>query len=126
MLDTSEFIIQVLIENQKLSQDDAKRLREYILDKEMSFDEAVIRSNIISPTEVAIAKATICEYPFTDLNNYDIDIRQSRCMPKSMAERLPALYFRRYRNGSDGGPARSTGDRRAASNTQKADRSCCL
>lgn len=88
MLDTNEFIIQLLIESEKLDRESAERLREYIRDHEMGFDEAVIRSNIVSTHDVAIAKATISEYPFADLNKYDIDIRQSRAMPKSMAERL--------------------------------------
>jgi len=91
MLDTAEFIIQVLIESQKLSQDDATRLREFIAEKGLGFDEGVIRSNIVSPFDVAIAKASICEYPFADLQKYDIDIRQSRCMRKSMSERLRAF-----------------------------------
>ncbi len=91
MLDTSEFIIQSLIECEKLTIAEADRLREYIVEKSIGFDEAVIRSNIITPHDVAIAKATICEYPFIDLRQYDIDIRQSRCLPKSMSERLRAF-----------------------------------
>lgn len=91
MLDTSEFIIQALIESEKLTPADAKRLRDYIVEKNTGFDEAVIRSNIISPHDVAIAKATICEYPFVDLRQYDFDIRQSRALPKSMSERLRAF-----------------------------------
>lgn len=91
MLDTAEFIIQSLIECEKLTESDASKLREYITEKNIGFDEAVIRSNIISPHDVAIAKSTICEYPFVDLRQYDIDIRQSRCLPKSMSERLRAF-----------------------------------
>lgn len=91
MLDTNEFIIQLLIESEKLDQESAGRLREYISEHAVGFDEGVIRSNIVSPHDVAIAKATICEYPFADLKKYDIDIRQSRALPKSMAERLRAF-----------------------------------
>lgn len=91
MLDTAEFIIQALIESEKLTAADADRLREYIIEKDTSFDESVIRSNIISPFDVAIAKAMICEYPFVDLRHYDIDIRQSRTLPKAMSERLRAF-----------------------------------
>ena len=91
MLDTAEFIIQVLIEGEKLTQENAAKLRSYIIEREVSFDEGVIRSNIVSPFDVAGAKATICEYPFVDLQKFDIDIRQSRCMRKSMSERLRAF-----------------------------------
>ena len=91
MLDTAEFIIQVLIESSKLTPIDADRLRAYIAENGVCFDEAVIRSNIVSSHDVAIAKSTICEYPFADLMNYDIDIRHSRSMPKSVSERLRAF-----------------------------------
>ncbi len=91
MLDTSEFILQALIEARKLTEAEATSLRESIEEKEMDFDEAVIRSNFVSPHDVALIKASICEYPFVDITNYDIDIRQSRYLPKSVAERLGAF-----------------------------------
>ncbi len=91
MLDTSEFILQALLEAGRISEGEANRLRSYIHEKELDFDEAVIRSNIVSPYEVAIVKASICEYPFTDITRFDIDIRHSRCMPKPVSERLRAF-----------------------------------
>lgn len=91
MLDTSEFILQALIEAGKITDPEAEKLRTFIADKELDFDEGVIRSNIISPHDVAIVKASICEYPFTDITKFDVDIRQSRCMPKSASERLRAF-----------------------------------
>ena len=91
MLDTSEFIIQALLEANKLTSREAVLIRESINEKEMDFDEAIIRSNFVSPYDVAIVKASICEYPFADLTKFDIDIRQSRCMQKSVSERLRAF-----------------------------------
>lgn len=88
MLDTSEFILQALIEANKLTDHGAAKLRDAISDNEMDFDEAVIRSNVVTPYDVAIVKASICEYPFIDITNFDIDIRQSRSIPKSVSERL--------------------------------------
>lgn len=91
MLDTSEFIIQALIEYGSLDEAAAARLSDFAREHEVCFDEAVIRSNIISPRDVAVVKAMICEYPFVEIKNYDIDIRHSRCLPKSMSERLRAF-----------------------------------
>lgn len=91
MLDTSEFIIQALIEAGKLTEEQAASLRDTIQEKEMDFDEAIIRSNFVSPFDVALTKASICEYPFADITKFDIDIRQSRRMPKSVSERLRAF-----------------------------------
>jgi len=91
MLDSSEFIIQGLIEARKITEKQATDLRVSIQEKEMDFDEAIIRSNSVSPFDVALMKASICEYPFADITKFDIDIRQSRAMPKSVSERLRAF-----------------------------------
>ena len=91
MLDSSEFILQALIEAKKLTEVEAEKLRDVIKEQEMDFDEAVIRTNYVSTTDVAVVKASICEYPFADITKFDIDIRQSRCMPKSVSERLRAF-----------------------------------
>ncbi len=91
MLDTSEFILQALVEAKKLTETEAASLRESMQEKEMDFDEAVIRSSFVSPYDVGLVKASICEYPFVDITKFDIDIRQSRYMPKSASERLGAF-----------------------------------
>lgn len=91
MLDTSEFIIQALIEASKITEGEAGKLRSFIREKGLDFDEAVIRSSFVSSLDVAVVKASICEYPFADIPSYDIDIRQSRLMPKSVSERLHAF-----------------------------------
>lgn len=91
MLDTSEFIIQALIEASKITEGEAGKLRSFIREKGLDFDEAVIKSSFVSSLDVAVVKASICEYPFADIPSYDIDIRQSRLMPKSVSERLHAF-----------------------------------
>jgi len=91
MLDTSEFILQALIEAKKISEADAKKIRASVVEMELEFDEAIIRSNVVSSYDVAIVKASICEYPFADLTKFDIEIRHSRCIPKPVSERLRAF-----------------------------------
>jgi type II secretory ATPase GspE/PulE/Tfp pilus assembly ATPase PilB-like protein len=91
VLDTSEFVIQALIEDGKLSAGNAEELRRYSALHEVSLEEAVIRLQKVSSRDLAIAKSVICEYPFVDLTIADTDIRNSRRLPKSMAERLVAF-----------------------------------
>ena len=91
MLDTSEFVIQALIEDGKLSSAGAAELRSYAAEREVSLEEAVIRLQKISTRDLAVAKSIICEYPFLDLAMIDTDIRNSRRLPKAMAERLVAF-----------------------------------
>lgn len=88
MLDTSEFILQALLEAEKLTTSEAEKIKAMMVEQEMDLNEAIIRSNYITGTDVAIVRASICEYPFVDLAKFDIDIRQSRAIPKSIAERL--------------------------------------
>ncbi len=91
MLDTTEFVIQALIEDGKLSENGAAELRVYAREHEVSLEEAVIRLKKVSTRDLAIAKSNICEYPFVDLTLVDADIRNSRRLPKAMAERLIAF-----------------------------------
>lgn len=91
MLDTSEFIIQALIEDGKLSHPGAEDLRRYISEHNASIEDAVIRLKKVSTRDLAVAKASICEYPFVDLTMVDADIRNSRRLPKATAERLVAF-----------------------------------
>ena len=91
MLDTTEFVIQALIEDGKLSESGASELRKYAAAHEVSLEEAVIRLKKVSTRDLAVAKAVICEYPFVDLSLVDTDIRNSRRLPKAMAERLVAF-----------------------------------
>tara|TARA_R110002073_G_scaffold239285_1_gene400862 strand:- start:431798 stop:433492 length:1695 start_codon:yes stop_codon:yes gene_type:complete len=91
MLDTSEFILQALIEANKITDVEAVKLRSSIEENEIGLDEAVIRTSYVSSHDVAVVKASICEYPFADIKKFDIDIRQSRSMPKSVSERLRAF-----------------------------------
>lgn len=88
MLDTSEFVIQALIEEGKLSAQSADELRRYANNHDVTLEEAVIRLQKVSSRDLAIAKSMICEYPFVDLTLVDTDIRNSRRIPKAMAERL--------------------------------------
>lgn len=91
VLDTTEFIIQALIEDGKLSETGAAELRVYAADHEVTLEEAVIRLKKVSTRELAVAKSVICEYPFVDISLVDADIRNSRRLPKAMAERLIAF-----------------------------------
>lgn len=91
MLDTTEFVIQALIEDGKLSEGGASELRKYAAAHEVSLEEAVIRLKKVSTRDLAVAKSVICEYPFVDLSLVDADIRNSRRLPKAMSERLVAF-----------------------------------
>jgi type IV pilus assembly protein PilB len=80
-----------LIEDGKLSAVSADEMRRFIIENECSIEDATIRLKKVSTRDLAIAKASICEYPFVDLSMVDTDIRNSRRLPKALAERLIAF-----------------------------------
>jgi len=88
MLNATDFVIETLIEDQKMTHGEADNLRAYIIEHEIPFDEAMMRLNLASTRDVAIAKSVICEYPFVELENFDVDIRNSRRLSKTISERL--------------------------------------
>ena len=91
MLEASEFILRSLIEDGKITDEDGAEIRSYAVDHQVSLDEAAIKLSKLSGREIALAKAAVCEYPFVDLERFDIDITNSRLLPKSMSERLCAF-----------------------------------
>jgi len=91
MLNTSEFIIQSLVEDAKLSRGDADEIRRFMADKGATLEDAAIYTKKIGTRDLAVAKAGICEYPFLDLSMIDADIRNSRRLNNSISERLVAF-----------------------------------
>ncbi|MFK7759038.1 MAG: GspE/PulE family protein [Phycisphaerales bacterium] len=91
MLEASEFILQSLVEETKLTDEDASEIRAFALENDAELDESALKLGKISARDLALAKATVCEYPFVDIDMFDIDITNSRLMPKNMAERNAAF-----------------------------------
>ena len=91
MLEASEFILQSLVEEGKLSEHDIGEIREYAQEHKAGVDEVALKLGKVSSRDVAMAKATVCEYPFLDIELFDIDITNSRLLPKSMSERNTAF-----------------------------------
>ncbi|MBY0307226.1 MAG: GspE/PulE family protein, partial [Phycisphaerales bacterium] len=51
----------------------------------------LVEQSVLTPRQVALVRAQICEVPFVDLEHYQVDIANARRMPKSMSESLGAL-----------------------------------
>lgn len=87
MLEASEFILQSLKEEGKLTEKDVQDIQEYASEYNASIDDAALKLGKITARDIGLAKAIVCEYPFVDIDMFDIDIANSRRLPKSMAER---------------------------------------
>jgi len=91
MLEASEFILQSLVEEGKLTSKDVEEIHQYATEHQISVDDSALKMGKLSARDIGLAKAVVCEYPFIDLDMFDIDISNSRRIPKSMAERNNAF-----------------------------------
>jgi len=53
--------------------------------------ESLVALSIVPSRRLAIARAKVCEYPFVDLGLFEIDNRNTRHVPRAMAEKLTAF-----------------------------------
>ncbi len=91
MLEASEFILQSFVEDGELTAEDVAEIRVYGEQHGIDLDDAAVKLGKVTTQDLALCKATVCEYPFVDIDMFDIDIANSRLIPKSMAERIIAF-----------------------------------
>lgn len=91
MFDNAEFVLAALLEEGLLDRATVDNARAHATANRVSIIEALIELGAISKRDVAITRASICECTFVDLDHYNIDIRNSRMLPRSVAERHAAF-----------------------------------
>jgi len=87
-VDSNHFLIQSLLADRVVTQADVDRATQHAQANACGVTDALIALNIISSRTLAILRAKICEYPFVDLNAFEIDLRNAERLPRSVAERL--------------------------------------
>ncbi|KAA0215988.1 MAG: type II/IV secretion system protein [Leptolyngbya sp. PLA3] len=88
MIDGSDFIVQVLVDEGDLSGEQYERSREHARENGTDLAESAITLGFVDSRQVAMAKAKVCEYAFVDLAHLDVNIRNSELLPKRTAESL--------------------------------------
>ncbi|HHN78027.1 MAG TPA: type II/IV secretion system protein [Phycisphaerales bacterium] len=91
MLDSDQFVIRDLLERGKITQDDLAAAGDHAVEKQSSVLDALIEMERLRHRDLAIAKARICEYPYVDLERFDIDIGNASLIPSSVAEKIGAF-----------------------------------
>ncbi|MBX3364755.1 MAG: type II/IV secretion system protein [Phycisphaeraceae bacterium] len=91
MLDSSDFLLRTLLEDGEITQADVKRAREHALAASIDVSQALINLNVVTSRQLAIARARLCEYPYVDLANFDIDLQNARLLSRNIAERFVAF-----------------------------------
>ncbi|USN98750.1 MAG: type II/IV secretion system protein [Phycisphaeraceae bacterium] len=88
MLDTTKFIIRDLLERGKISDEQVSRATSHAAEHQVELLEALVQTQCLTYRDLAVTRARICEYPFVDLDRFDIDHGNGSLIPASVAEKL--------------------------------------
>ncbi len=91
MLDTSEYIVASMIEDGTLDRAGVERARRQAAQDHISVCDALIALQLATAKSIAIARAVLMECGYVDLSHFEIDIRNSRLLPRGLAEKHEAF-----------------------------------
>ncbi len=91
MLDSRNFIVRTLLADGLITEADLQRAQQHAMTTGCDLLDSMVQLGIATSRRLAIANAKICEYPFVDLQHFDIDLRNARAIPRVVAERLTAF-----------------------------------
>ena len=86
MFETGEYVLRSLIEEGRLSSEDAARAEEVSRTSNRPVEDVLVELGFATPRQLALAKALICEYPYIDLNAFEPQIDHSRMLQRDFAE----------------------------------------
>ncbi len=91
MHDSGPFIIRALLAEGVVTEADVERARQHAVEKNCGVVDALALMGVVSSRRLAIERARICEHPFVDLANYEVDFANAALLPRSLAERHAAF-----------------------------------
>ncbi|MGE3107712.1 MAG: GspE/PulE family protein [Phycisphaerales bacterium] len=91
MLDASEYIVAAMIEDGALDRAAVEKARRQAAQDHVGVCDALVSLGATTPKAIAIARAALMECGYVDLSHYEIDIRNSRLMPRGLAEKHEAF-----------------------------------
>ncbi len=91
MLDTRDFVIRSLEEEGRITPEQLAQARAYADEQGCSVIDAIRAKKFCTDKQIAVAKAKLCERPYVDLTHYTIDIRNTRLLPRQIAEQHSAF-----------------------------------
>lgn len=87
-LDSNQFIVRTLIADRVVAESDVRRAQEHAQSRGGDVLAALLALSVVTPRQLAIARAKVCEYPFVDLAWFDVDVRNASLLPRATADRL--------------------------------------
>ncbi|MFO0857660.1 MAG: ATPase, T2SS/T4P/T4SS family [Phycisphaerales bacterium] len=93
MLDTRNFVVRTLLADGLITEADLQRAQQHAVATGKDVLDSMSQLGIATPRRLAIANAKICEYPFVELQQFDIDLRNAKYIPRTVAERITAFVL---------------------------------
>ncbi len=88
MQDVSQFVIRSMLDDGQITPEEFERARVQAAQDEGDITQTLLDLRVITGRELAIARAKICEYPFVDLDMFEVDFQNALRVPKQVAEKL--------------------------------------
>ena len=83
------FLEQTLLEEGRITAEQLEDARRYGIEHQVDLVDALISTETISGRDVALAKASICEAPFVDIEEFEACFANTHFVPRSVAEHGP-------------------------------------
>ncbi len=91
MLSYDDFVISLLLEEEVLSPELVEQARAHASTKSIGLSDALVGLELVSERRITIARGSVCECPYVDLANYEIDLANAMLLPRSVARKFDAF-----------------------------------
>lgn len=100
MRDSGDFLIRTLLAEGVVTPAEVERANQAAQTQRRDALEMLVAGGAVSSRTLAIFKAKICEYPFVDLAQFDIDLRHAARIPRATAEKLGVFPLFAFESGA--------------------------
>jgi type IV pilus assembly protein PilB len=91
VLNQNDFVLTVLTQEGTLRPADAERAARHAAEQRLTVPDAAAAIGAITPRQLAIARATVAECAYVNIEHYEIDLRNAALLPRSAAEKHVAF-----------------------------------
>lgn len=88
MRDSGDFLVRTLLAEGLVTQAEVDRAIQAATAQHRDALDMLVAGGAVSSRTLAIFRAKICEYPFVDLAQYEIDLRHAGMIPRGTSEKL--------------------------------------
>ena len=91
MLSYEDFVLGALTEEGLVTPESIDRARARVSEPDRSVLDALIHLEVLTPRQLTMARASVCECPYADLSQFDVDLTNARLIPRSVARKFDAF-----------------------------------